>query len=473
MQSHFSAGKKVCVSVYQEMDREDVAAVAKEWEAAIAERRYADFREQVSRYHIAEIAEIFEFISVEYEGRAFRLLTKEQAAELFLTFDPERMERIISIVSDAELSRMLEEMYMDDTADIIEEMPAYVVKRIMRNSTAEDRAALSVLLHYPKDSAGTIMTTEYVRFRPDHTVEEALAHIRRVAIDKETIYTSYVTDKERHLLGIVTAKRLLISPLEMPLSEIMEDHVISVTTAEDKEAVAMKFDKYGFLSLPVVDAENRLVGIVTVDDAMEVLREAVEEDIAKMAGMTPAEAPYLKTSVRSLFLSRVPWLLLLMISATFSSTILNFFESALPAVLVLFVPMLMDTGGNSGGQASVTLIRGLSLGEVTSKDIFRILYKELRVGLLCGFVVGCVAFGKVMLVDCLIMGNPAVTVFVAIAVALTMLVTVLMAKMIGCLLPLAANRMGLDPAVMASPFVTTIVDAFALLLYFVIASSIL
>ena len=456
-----------------EMDREDFSAVAKEWEAAIAERRYADFRVRVSGYHIAEIAEIFEFISVEYEGRAFRLLTKEQAAELFLTFDPERMERIISIVSDAELARMLEEMYMDDTADIIEEMPAYVVKRIMRNSTAEDRAALSVLLHYPKDSAGTIMTTEYVRFRPDHTVEEALAHIRRVAIDKETIYTSYVTDKERHLIGIVTAKRLLISPLDMPLSEIMEEHVISVTTAEDKEAVAMKFDKYGFLSLPVVDAENRLVGIVTVDDAMEVLREAVEEDIAKMAGMTPAEAPYLKTSVRSLFLSRVPWLLLLMISATFSSTILNFFESALPAVLVLFVPMLMDTGGNSGGQASVTLIRGLSLGEVSSRDIFRILYKELRVGLLCGLVVGCVAFGKVMLVDCLIMGNPAVTVFVALSVALTMLVTVLMAKMIGCLLPLAANRMGLDPAVMASPFVTTIVDAFALLLYFAIASFIL
>ena len=461
------------MSVYQEMDREDFSAVAKEWEAAIAERRYADFRVRVSGYHIAEIAEIFEFISVEYEGRAFRLLTKEQAAELFLTFDPERMERIISIVSDAELARMLEEMYMDDTADIIEEMPAYVVKRIMRNSTAEDRAALSVLLHYPKDSAGTIMTTEYVRFRPDHTVEEALAHIRRVAIDKETIYTSYVTDKERHLIGIVTAKRLLISPLDMPLSEIMEEHVISVTTAEDKEAVAMKFDKYGFLSLPVVDAENRLVGIVTVDDAMEVLREAVEEDIAKMAGMTPAEAPYLKTSVRSLFLSRVPWLLLLMISATFSSTILNFFESALPAVLVLFVPMLMDTGGNSGGQASVTLIRGLSLGEVSSRDIFRILYKELRVGLLCGLVVGCVAFGKVMLVDCLIMGNPAVTVFVALSVALTMLVTVLMAKMIGCLLPLAANRMGLDPAVMASPFVTTIVDAFALLLYFAIASFIL
>ena len=421
------------MSLFKEMEYEEILEVAKEWEKAIAERRYADFRVQVSRYHESEIAEVFECISEEYESRAFRLLTKEQAAEVFLTFDADRMERIISIVSDTELASMLEEMYLDDTADIIEEMPAYIVKKILRNSTAEDRAALNLLLHYPKDSAGTIMTTEYVRFRPEQTVSEALAHIRKVAIDKETIYTSYVTD----------------------------------------HAVAMKFDKYGFLSLPVVDAENRLVGIVTVDDAMDVLREEVEEDIAKMAGMSPTEEPYLKTSVLSLFLSRVPWLLLLMISATFSSTILNFFESALPAVLVLFVPMLMDTGGNSGGQASVTLIRGLSLGEVTGRDTLRILYKELRVGLLCGLAVGVVAFGKVMLVDHLIMGNPTVTVSVALAVALTMLVTVLIAKLIGCLLPLGAARLGLDPAVMASPFITTIVDALSLLIYFEIACSVL
>lgn len=460
------------MSVFQEMDRDALIAVAKEWETAISERRYADYRVQVSRYHTSEIAEIFECVSEEYESRAFRLLTKEQAAEVFPSFDSERMERIISIVSDTELANMLEEMYMDDTVDIIEEMPAYVVKRIMRNSTAEDRAALARLLRYPKDSAGTIMTTEYVRFRPEQTVGEALAHIRRVAIDKETIYTSYVTDHARHLLGIVTAKRLLISPLETKLSEIMDDRVISVSTAEDKEAVAMKFDKYGFLALPVVDAENRLVGIVTVDDAMDVLREEVEEDIAKMAGMTPAEAPYLKASVRSLFWSRVPWLLLLMISATFSSTILNFFEAALPAVLVLFVPMLMDTGGNSGGQASVTLIRGLSLGEVSGRDTFRILSKELCVGLLCGLAVGAVAFGKVLFVDRLLMGNPAVTVSVALAVALAMLVTVLIAKLIGSLLPLLAVRLHLDPAVMASPFITTIVDALALLVYFFIASSI-
>ena len=439
----------------------------------IEEKQFGEIKRLIENLPSPDVEELISELPAKYYTVFFRLLSKELAAEVFALMDSDLQRHLIDSFTDSELSAVVSELYIDDMVDMIEEMPAVVVKRILRNTGKEDREVINAILKYPKNSAGSLMTTEYVRFRADMTVSEALSHIRRVAIDKETIYTSYVTDKERHLLGIVTAKRLLISPLEMPLSEIMEDHVISVTTAEDKEAVAMKFDKYGFLSLPVVDAENRLVGIVTVDDAMEVLREAVEEDIAKMAGMTPAEAPYLKTSVRSLFLSRVPWLLLLMISATFSSTILNFFESALPAVLVLFVPMLMDTGGNSGGQASVTLIRGLSLGEVTSKDIFRILYKELRVGLLCGLVVGCVAFGKVMLVDCLIMGNPAVTVFVAIAVALTMLVTVLMAKMIGCLLPLAANRMGLDPAVMASPFVTTIVDAFALLLYFVIASSIL
>ena len=461
------------MSFYKELDRDQILSVAKEWERLIEERRYADFRVQVSRYHVTDIIEIFSFISDAYESRAFRLLTKEQAAELFLSFDSERKERIISIVSDAELARMLDEMYLDDTVDIIEEMPAYIVKRILRNSTEEDREALGKLLRYPKDSAGSIMTTEYLRFTGEQTVGQALEHIRRVAIDKETIYTGYVTDKERHLLGIVTAKKLLISPLELPLSEIMETLVISVSTAEDREAVAMKFDKYGFLARPVVDAENRLVGIVTVDDAMNVLREEVEEDIAKMAGMSPTEEPYLKTSVFSLFLSRVPWLLLLMISATFSSTILGIFESALPAVLVLFVPMLMDTGGNSGGQASVTLIRGLSLGEVSGRDVGRVVFKEARVGFLCGLAVAVAAFVKVMLVDHLLMGNPSVSISVAIAVAVSMLLTVLLAKLIGCLLPLGAMRLGFDPAVMASPFITTIVDALALLMYFVISKNIL
>lgn len=461
------------MSLYKEPGSNDCRAVAEEWEGLIEAHRYADFRVQVSRYHMADIIEVFSFISKDYESRAFRLLTKEQAAEVFLSFDSERMERIISIVSDTELARMLDEMYMDDTVDIIEEMPAYIVKRILRNSTAEDREALGRLLRYPEDSAGSIMTTEYLRFTGEQTVADALAHIRRVAIDKETIYTGYVTDKERHLLGIVTAKKLLISPTDTPLSEIMETLVISATTSEDREAVAMKFDKYGFLALPVVDAENRLVGIVTVDDAMDVLREEVEEDIAKMAGMSPTETPYLKTKVSSLFLSRVPWLLLLMISATFSSTILGIFESALPAVLVLFVPMLMDTGGNSGGQASVTLIRGLSLGEVSARDVGRVVFKEARVGFLCGLAVAVAAFGKVMLVDRLLMQNPAVSVQVALAVAVSMLLTVLLAKLIGCLLPLGAMKLGFDPAVMASPFITTIVDALALLMYFVISKNIL
>ncbi len=461
------------MAVFGELDREMLPEIAAEWEKAIEERRYADFRVEVSRYHIADIIEIFSYISEPYEGRAFRLLTKEQAAEVFPALESDRMERILSLVSDSELAHMLDEMYLDDTVDIIEEMPAYVVKRIMRNSTEEDREALSRLLRYPKDSAGSIMTTEYVRFTGEQTVEAALAHIRRVAIDKETIYTCYVTDKTRRLLGIVTAKKLLISPLDMRLSEIMESHVICAGTTEDKEGVAMKFDKYGFLALPVVDAENRLVGIVTVDDAMDVLREEVEEDIAKMAGMSPTEAPYLKTPVHKLFLSRVPWLLLLMISATFSSTILNFFENALPAVLVLFVPMLMDTGGNSGGQASVTLIRGLSLGEITKRDVAKVLAKEICVGLLCGAAVALAAFFKVLLIDRWMMGNPSVSLSVALAVALSMLATVLIAKIVGCLLPFGAARIGLDPAVMASPFITTIVDAIALLMYFFISANIL
>ena len=314
------------------------------------------------------------------------------------------------------------------------------------------------------------MTTEYVRLTPEVTVEQALARIRKVAIDKETIYTCYVTDHHRRLRGIVTAKALLISPPETTMQELMEENVIFATTADDRETVARLFNKYGFLALPVVDSETRLVGIITVDDAMDVLLEETEEDFAKMAGITPTETSYLRTSFLSLFKARIPWLLLLMVSATISSTILGHFEAALPSVLLLFTPMLMDTGGNSGGQASVTVIRGISLGEITSRDILRVLWKELRVGMLSGVVLGAVAFLKVMLVDNLIMSNPAVTVTVAISVALTLALTVLSSKLIGALLPIGATAIGFDPAVMASPFITTVVDAISLLVYFVIAS---
>ena len=314
------------------------------------------------------------------------------------------------------------------------------------------------------------MTTEYVKLLPDMTVKAALQHIRDVAIDKETIYTCYVTDEKRRLLGIVTARRLMLSPLDMTLSEIMEESVIFALTTEDKEDVANKFDKYGFIALPVVDNEHRLVGIVTVDDAIEVLREEAEEDFAKMAAIIPSESEYLKTSAFDIFKSRIPWLLLLMISATVSSAILKYFEASLIPVLVLFVPMLMDTGGNSGSQASVTAIRGLSTGEVALSDVFRILWKEIRVGALCGFSLAVVAFAKVVIVDRFIMQNEAVTLIVALAVSLALFATIVVAKIIGSTLPLLAKRIGFDPAVMASPFITTIVDAIGLMVYFAISA---
>ena len=439
----------------------------------IDEKRYAEFRRIASDIPAVDIAEFFDGMPKDYYVPFYRLLPKEIAAETFVEMDAELKEHLINSFTDSELSATLEELYIDDTVDIIEEMPAAVVKRILRNSQGEDREIINRLLKYPKNTAGALMTTEYVRFTKEMTVEDALAHVRRVAIDKETIYTCYVTDKNRHLIGIVTAKDLLINPLDTKLRDIMEDSVIFVGTMDDKEEVANKFDKYGFLALPVVDNESRLVGIITVDDAIGVMREEAEEDFAKMAAITPSETSYLKTSAFSIWKSRIPWLLLLMISATFSSAILGRFESALPAVLLLFVPMLMDTGGNCGGQASVTVIRAISVGEARLSDFARILWKETRVGLACGVTLGFVAFVKVILIDRLLMKNSEVTVNVALAVALAVLMTIVVAKFIGSMLPLLAKRVGLDPAVMASPFITTLVDAVSLLLYFFISAQLL
>lgn len=429
-------------------------------------------RSRVSDIPAPDLALIIEEMPKEERVVFYRILAKDKAAEVFVEMSSDVQEQLISSFTDSELSETLSELYIDDTVDIIEEMPAVVVKRIIRNSAPSDREAINRLLRYPKDSAGTIMTTEYVKFSEDKTVAEALAHIRKVAIDKETIYTCYITDKYRRLTGLVTAKRLLLSSLDTKLSEIMEESVIFATTTEDKEEVAKKFDKYGFIALPVVDNEYRLVGIVTVDDAIEVLRDEVEEDFAKMAAITPSETEYIKTSPISLFKARIPWLLLLMISATLSSAILSFFESSLIPALVLFVPMLMDTGGNSGSQASVTAIRALSTGEITLSDVWRVLRKEISVGVFCGVVLGAVAFGKIILIDRIIMSNPAVTLFVALAAATSLAVTVIVAKTVGCTLPLLAKRTGFDPAVMASPFITTIVDAIGLILYFIISANI-
>ena len=436
----------------------------------IDRHRYGELLHEISEIPAIDAAEIFEDIPLEYQTKFFRLLPKDTAAELFVLMESDAQERIIGASTDSELKEMLSELYLDDTVDIIEEMPANVVKKILKNSTPEDRSAINELLGYPKDSAGTVMTPEYVRLLGDMTVEAALGHLRRVAIDKETIYTCYVTDKFRRLEGIVTAKDLLISPLDTKISDIMETSVIYAMTTDDKEEAARKIEKYGFLALPIVDAEKRLVGIVTVDDAIEVLEDEIEEDISKMAAITPTETPYLKTSAVSVFKARIPWLLILMISATVSSTILSKFEQNLASILVLFVPMLMDTGGNSGNQASVTLVRGLSLGEVKRSDFLRVWWKELRIGILCGVVLGLVAFGKIMLIDRLVMQNPDVTLVVGVVVAVTLALTVILSKLVGSALPILAARVGLDPAVMASPFITTAVDALSLLIYFVIAA---
>jgi len=439
----------------------------------IDQKNYRSLTDRVAHMHSADIAEAVSELDKRQGLLLFRLLPKETSAEVFSYMESDMQKSIISSFTDSELAVILEELFVDDTVDIIEEMPAGVVKRIIKNSTHENRSAINRILRYPKDSAGSIMTTEYVRFNKDMTVLDALRHIRSVAIDKETIYTCYVTDENRHLQGIVSAKDLLISPTETELMDIMEESVVYVKTVEDKESVARKFEKYDFLALPVVDEEQRLVGIVTVDDAIDVIKEEAEEDFAVMAAITPTEAPYLKTSAIKIFKSRIPWLLLLMVSATLSSMILNKFEAHLAAVFVLFVPMLMDTGGNSGSQASVTLIRGLSLGEVGFLDVARVIWKEIRVGSLCAIVLGVVAFGKIMLVDNLIMRNPAVTLGVALIVAATLAITVIISKIIGATLPMIAARIGLDPAVMASPFITTIVDALALIVYFFMAQGFL
>ena len=395
----------------------------------------------------------------------FRLLPKELAAETFVEMDSDLQRRLLRSFSDAELRSVVAELFVDDVVDIIEEMPANVVKRILASADAETRAAVNEILHYPPDSAGSIMTTEYISLSADMTVEDAFTRIRRVGVDKETIYTCYVTAPDRRLIGLVTVKTLLLSDKATAVGDIMERNVISVCTDADRELVAQELGRYDFLAMPVTDAENRLVGIVTFDDAIDVIREEATEDIEKMAAITPTDKPYLKTGVFETFGKRIPWLCLLMISATFTGSIIAHFEDALAKAVILtaFIPMLMDTGGNAGSQASVTVIRGLSLGELSMRDIFRILWKELRVALLCGAALAALGFAKLLLFD-------RVSLRVALVVCLTLAVTVLVAKLVGASLPILAKRLGFDPAVMASPFITTIVDALSLLFFFNIAS---
>ncbi len=449
--------------------------------ALLQEKKYTALQKYLDTLNPADIAECMEDlvddaeISEEDLPRIFRLLPKELASDTFAEMDSDLQGKLIDAFSDKELSEVLGDMFLDDTVDVIEEMPANVVKRILKNVDPETRKTINQVLNYPEDSAGSIMTIEYVDLRPGMTVSEAFQHIRQTGVDKETIYICYIIGPTRKLLGLVSVRELLLASDDTYLRDIMETNIISVSTLDDREDVANLFARYNFPALPVVDKENRLVGIVTVDDAIDVLQEEATEDIEKMAAITPSEHPYLRTKTYEIWLQRIPWLLLLMVSATFTGMIITGFEDALAAqaALMAFVPMLMDTGGNSGSQASVTVIRGISLGDIEFSDIGKVLWKEFRVSLMCGAALAAVAFGKIMLVDRLLMHNPDITVTVGAVVCLTLLCTVVVAKLVGCSLPLLAKKLGFDPAVMASPFITTIVDALSLLLYFRIATMIL
>ena len=441
----------------------------------LEQKKYSTLKDILVTMNPPDVAELFEEIADDRLPRLFRLLPKELAAETFVEMQPEQQELLIRGFSDAELRAVVEELYVDDAVDLVEEMPANVVKRILAQADPQMRKEINDLLRYPENSAGSIMTTEYVSLRPQMTVIQAIERIRKTGVDKETIYTCYVTEARR-LLGTVSVKDLLLTTDDsLPVSEIMDGHVISVSTLTDQEEVAQMLSRYNFLALPVVDNGGLMVGIITFDDAMDVLVEETTEDIEKMAGMLPSEKTYLRSSAWDLFKHRIPWLALLMVSATFTGMIITGFESALAAQVVLtaFIPMLMDTGGNSGSQASVTIIRALSLGELDFADTPRVIWKEIRTAVLCGLALATLCFGKIMLVDRMLLGNQDITIMTASVVCFTMAVTVLIAKMVGCTLPLAAKKIGFDPAVMASPFITTIVDALSLLVYFGIASALL
>ena len=440
-------------------------------------KKFGLLKETLSQMNPADLAPIFEEITEKDIPVIFRILPKELAAEVFVEMDSDMQQFLIEAFSDKELREVMDELFMDDTVDIIEEMPANVAKRILKQTNATTRKMINQLLAYPEDSAGSIMTTEYIDLEKNMTVDEAFDRIRKIGFESESIYTCYVTDRRRKLLGIVSVKDLLLNPKDCYIDDIMDENIIFANTLDDKEDVALQFEKYDLLAIPVVDKENRLVGIVTVDDAIDVMQEEASEDIEKMAAILPSEKTYLKTGVLETFKARIPWLLFLMISATFTGAIISSFEAKLTACLALiaFIPMLMGTGGNSGSQSSVTVIRAISLGDIDFSDIFRVIWKELRVSVVCGVVLGVVNFVKMYLVDYLWLNNfdPGIEIMEIIAVCLTLVIVVIVAKLVGTILPIVAKRFGFDPAVMASPLVTTILDAVSLIIYFSIAAALL
>ncbi len=431
-------------------------------------KQYTRLRQALEEELEADIAATLEEMEEEDMRKIFRILPKSQAAEVFSYLDVKAQQSIITSLSDKDAGLIMDNLMADDAADLMDEMPANVVKRILANASPETRRDINHLLRYPEDSAGSIMTVEYVDLKENLTVQEAIERIRKVGLDSETVNICYVLDSGRRLIGTVSLRYLLLHESDEVIGAFMNENVVSINTMMDQEDVAELFKKYDFTAMPVVDNENRLVGIITVDDIMDIMEEEATEDIEKMNAILPGDKPYMRTGVLETWKNRIPWLLLLMISATFTGGIITSFEDALQSYVVLtaFIPMLMDTGGNAGGQASATIIRGLSLNDIAFSDVFRVIWKEIRVAVLCGMTLAACNFVKLMLFD-------KVSLTVAAVVCLTLLVVVVIAKTVGCTLPMAAKRLGFDPAVMASPFITTIVDALSLMIYFRIASSLL
>lgn len=434
----------------------------------IEQKKYIQLKKELSEMNEVDISEILDPLDLQTTLLVFRMLPKDTAAEVFSYISPEQKADIINAVTDKELKYILDELFFDDMIDLIEEMPANVVNKILINSTQEERTLINQFLKYPAHSAGSIMTIEYVELKKNMTVKEALEHIKKTGISKETIYTCYVTDKKRKLEGIVSLRNLVVSDPDQSINDIMQEEVIYVETHDDQEIIANIFKKYGFMALPVVDKEHRLIGIITFDDIMDVMEDEATEDFQRMAAMVPSDEAYLDLSVIALAKQRIPWLMILMLGATVTGGIITKFENILSTVVVLtaFIPMLMDTGGNSGNQSSTLIIRGLALGNVNQKDIWKVLWKEFRISLLVGIILASVNFAKNMLFD-------KVGLNVSLTVSLTVATTVMLAKMVGGTLPLIAKKLKLDPAIMAGPLITTIVDALVLLVYFGVASALL
>ena len=449
------------MEVREKMDMERLVQLAEE-------KQYRQLKEALLEFPAVDVAAFMEELDSERTVIVFRMLPKDLAMDVFAELPVENQQHIINSITDQELSEIMEELYVDDAVDMVEELPAAVVRRVLKSTTPDTRKLINQFLNYPENSAGSIMTAEYVGLKKTMTVEECFAYIRKHAVDSETIYTCYVMDEGRHLDGVVTVKDLLMNPYETKVGDIMDTHVIKAYTTEDQEQVADTMNKYDLLSLPVVDSEDRLVGIVTVDDVMDVMEEEATEDFEKMAAMLPSEKPYLKTGVFQLAKNRIPWLLILMLSSTITGGILLKYENAFAAVplLVSFVPMLMDTGGNCGSQSSTMIIRGMAVGEFAVTDILRVVWKEVRVGVLVGVVLSLVNFIRLML------QYPGNT-MICLTVVLSLFCTVVAAKTIGCVLPIAAKTLKMDPAIMASPLITTIVDAVSLMVYFDLACRLL